>query len=259
MDRRDFLKKMSVAAAGAVVAGGLELDAVQRRKQGNEVTPDSAGFELPEGSIILFTGDSITDGARERKYYRLYNHIRALGNGYVQLTATRLNYQLPDRNLKIYNTGINGDTIEKMMARLDTDCIKLKPDVVSILIGVNDFNVAFSRSGKGDPDRYEREYRQMLGRIKDTLPDVRFIIGEPYAVKGARDITDSWYPEFETYPAIARELAEEFGAVFIPYQSVYTEAAANAPERYFSSDGVHPSIAGVRLMSNAWLSYVNPR
>ena len=148
MDRRDFLKKMSVAAAGAVVAGGLELDAVQRRKQGNEVTPDSAGFELPEGSIILFTGDSITDGARERKYYRLYNHIRALGNGYVQLTATRLNYQLPDRNLKIYNTGINGDTIEKMMARLDTDCIKLKPDVVSILIGVNDFNVAFSRSGK---------------------------------------------------------------------------------------------------------------
>ena len=260
MDRRDFLKKMSAATAGAVVAGGLELNASERRRRGSSDKPGAgSGLELPEGSIILFTGDSITDGARERKYYRLYNHIRALGNGYVQLTATRLNYMFPDRDLKIYNTGINGDTIEKMMARLETDCIKLKPDFVSVLIGVNDFNVSFSRTGKGNPDKYEREYRQMLGRIKSALPDVRFIIGEPYAVKGAREITDAWYPEFEAYPAIARKMAEEFGAAFIPYQSVYAEAAAGAPERYFSTDGVHPSIAGVRLMSNAWLSYVNPR
>lgn len=252
MDRRAFLKNASAALALAALP--IEVDALTR--SGKKAGP---GFTLQKGDVILFTGDSITDGFREKKYYRLANHIRALGNGYVQLTASRLNYMFPEKEMRIYNTGVNGDTITKLLDRLDIDCIKLKPSVISILIGVNDFNVSFTASGKGDPERYEREYRELLNRLRNALPNVRFIIGEPYALKGAREKIDAWYPEFETYQHIARQIARDFDAVFIPYQTIYTQAMSNAPTRYFSTDGVHPSLAGVRLMCDNWISHVNPK
>ena len=171
----------------------------------------------------------------------------------------QLNYMFPEKELRVYNTGINGDTIAKLLQRLETDCIKLKPTVISILIGVNDFNVSFTATGKGNPERFEREYRELLTRLREALPQVRFIIGEPYALKGARDKVDAWYPEFEAYQQIARKMANEFKAVFIPYQSIYEQVMPNAPTRHFSTDGIHPSLAGVRLMSDNWISYVNPK
>lgn len=256
MDRRSFLKNAAIGAALATLPAGGEIFARKREKSPFE--PRGKGFRLAENEIVLFTGDSITDGSRERKYYRLANHIRALGNGYVQLTATRLNYLFPEKNLKIYNTGINGDTVPKLAARLETDCIKLKPSVISVLLGVNDFNVSFSATGRGDPAGFEHQYRDLLTRIREALPGVRFILGEPYALKGSRDKIDAWYPEFESYPRVVRRLAEEFDAVFIPYRQIYAEAAAEVPPRHFSTDGVHPSLAGVRLMCDGWLSYVNP-
>lgn len=257
MDRRSFLKNAAFAAALATLPTGAE--ALVRKPENKPFEPLGKGFRLAENDIILFTGDSITDGSRERKYYRLANHIRALGNGYVQLTATRLNYLFPQKNLKVYNTGVNGDTVPKFAARLETDCIKLKPSVISILLGVNDFNAAFSATGQGDPEGFEQHYRDLLTRIRRALPSVRFILGEPYAVKGAREKIDAWYPGFEAYPRAVRKLAEEFDAVLIPYQNIYARAAAEAPPRHYSTDGVHPSLAGVRLMSDGWLSHVNPR
>lgn len=252
MDRRSFLKQASVALALATLPIGADAAPRSRKKRGAE-------FPLAKGEAILFTGDSITDGYRERKYYRLPNHIRSLGDGYVQLTAMQLNYMFPEKELRVYNTGINGDTIAKLLQRLETDCIKLKPTVISILIGVNDFNVSFTATGKGNPERFEREYRELLTRLREALPQVRFIIGEPYALKGARDKVDAWYPEFEAYQQIARKIANEFKAVFIPYQSIYEQVMPNAPTRHFSTDGIHPSLAGVRLMSDNWISYVNPK
>lgn len=217
------------------------------------------GFELKEGDSILFIGDSITDGSRQREYYRQANSIRSLGNGYVQLIACKLNYMFPEKGLKIYNTGINGDTIAKIMARLDTDCIKLNPTVVSILIGVNDYNREFTKKGHADPELYENEYRTLLTTIREALPGVRFIIGEPYALKGVRDVVDAWWPGFEQYQAIARKLAEEYNAPLVPYQAAYEALMPNAPGKHYSTDGVHPSLAGIRLMSDCWFDNVNPR
>lgn len=252
MDRRAFLKNASAALALASLPAGANALIRNKKKAGD-------GFTLEKGEVILFTGDSITDGFREKKYFRLANHIRALGNGYVQLTASRLNYMFPEKEMRIYNTGVNGDTITKLLDRLDTDCTKLKPSIISILIGVNDFNVAFMATGKGDPERYEREYRILLNRLRNALPSVRFIIGEPYALKGSREKIDAWYPEFDAYQHIARQIAREFDAIFIPYQTIYAQAMSDAPTRYFSTDGIHPSLAGVRLMCDNWITHVNPK
>lgn len=212
---------------------------------------------LKKNDIVLFTGDSITDGFREYKRYRSANSIRALGSGYVQLVASKLNYSFPNNNLKVYNTGINGDTIVKILTRLQSDIIDFKPSVVSILVGVNDFNVAFTKLGKGTPDMFEVQYIELLTKIKSSLPDVRFILGEPYALKGVREKIDAWYPEFISYREVARKIAKQFNAIFIPYQSIYEKASGNAPRLHFSTDGIHPSLAGIGLMAEAWFSCVD--
>ncbi|MGC4235829.1 MAG: SGNH/GDSL hydrolase family protein [Niabella sp.] len=209
-------------------------------------------LHLQKNDIIVFTGDSITDGAREREIYASPNVARGLGLGYVTLTASRLLANNPDLNLKVHNTGINGNTIKNLLGRWDTACLRLKPTVLSILVGVNDFNVSFSATGKGDTRRYEQEYRELLKLTKSKLPGVRLVIGEPYALKGAREKIDDWYPSFNEYREIARKIAAEFNAVFIPYQELYERKAKKAPPKFYSTDGIHPSLAGIQLMSDAW-------
>lgn len=247
------MKNASAALVISSLPTGMEAFAARSKSAQDD------GFKLEEGEKILFLGDSITDGSREREYYRHPNTIRSLGNGYVQLIACRLNYEFPEKKLSIYNEGINGDTIEKIMVRLNTDCIALKPTVVHILIGVNDYNYAYTKEGKANPERYESQYRELLETIRTALPGVRFIIGEPYALKGVRDIVDAWWPGFEQYQAIARKLAEEYNAPLVPYQAAYEALMPTAPAKHYSSDGVHPSLAGVRLMCNCWFDNVNPR
>jgi lysophospholipase L1-like esterase len=88
------------------------------------------------------------------------------------------------------------------------------------------------------------------------LPDVKLIIGEPYAVRGVKSVDDKWYPAFDEYRHAAREIADSFGAAFIPYQDIYDKAQKSAPGSYWTVDGVHPSLAGARLMAQAWLETV---
>jgi lysophospholipase L1-like esterase len=134
--------------------------------------------------------------------------------------------------------------------------LDLKPTILSILVGVNDFNVSFTATGKGDPERYEREYRELLTRTRDAIPNIRFVICEPYALTGAREKIDAWYPEFDIYRDIARKMAVEFQAVFIPFQQVYKNViSVDTPSKYYSSDGIHPSLAGIEVMSEGWIEY----
>lgn len=214
-------------------------------------------IRLQKNDVILFTGDSITDGSRVREVYKSPNMPRALGSGYVTLAAAKIHRQRPELNLKLHNTGINGDTIVKLLDRWQTDCLDLKPTVLSILVGVNDFNIAFSKTGSGDARKYEQEYREILQQTKQTLPNVKLIIGEPYAVKGSRQKIDDWYPQFNEYRLVARKIATEFEAAFIPYQGVYEKAAKTAPQHFYSTDGIHPSLAGISLMSEAWCNVIS--
>lgn len=256
MNRRIFLKQAGTASAFISLSGSAFSQGAGNKKSKNE---SRGKLLIKSNDIIVFTGDSITDGFREYKNYRVANSIRALGNGYVQLVASKLNYAFVNKKLKIYNTGVNGDTVIKLLSRVDRDIIDLKPTIVSLLVGVNDFNVAFTDHKKGDPEKYEEQYRKLLTKIKTALPNVRFVIGEPYAIKGAREQIDAWYPDFLAYRVVAKKLSEEFDAVFIPYQTIYDKAKEHAVKRYYSTDGIHPSLAGIGLMADAWFSIVNDR
>jgi lysophospholipase L1-like esterase len=244
-NRRSFLKTGAVAGLASLV---------------NPLTafPDSHKSEkikLKEGDVILFQGDSITDAGRQRD--KTGNTNEALGNGYCLQAAAQLLLNHANKKLTIYNRGVSGNKVFEMAARWEEDCLQLKPAVLSILVGVNDFWHKHDGKYNGTIEKYKKDYVDLLTRTKDRLPDVQLIIGEPYAVSGVKAVDDSWFPEFNAYRAVAREVADQFGAVFIPYQHIFDEALKIAPGSYWTRDGVHAGLPGAALMAKAWLEKAN--
>lgn len=207
---------------------------------------------LSDGDVILFQGDSITDMGRNRKKLDA-NDNGGLGPGYPFIAASELLLNNPARKLKIYNRAISGNVVPQLAARWDADCLDLKPDVLSILIGVNDYWHTLGGGYTGTIDSYTRDYRALLDRTRKALPNVKLIIGEPYAIPGVKAVTESWFPAFNAYQKVARQLADEFGAAWIPYQAIYDKAIKSAAASYWTPDGVHPNAAGDALMARAVL------
>lgn len=201
--------------------------------------------------IVLFQGDSITDAGRQKDQYYT-NQAGGMGVGYVLQTVGQLLGTQPQKNFRCYNRGISGHKVFQLAARWDDDCLNLKPDVLSILIGVNDFWHTLNGNYDGTVEIYESDYRQLLDRTKKALPNVRLIIGEPFAVAGGRAINEKW-ETFHPYRAVAKQIAKDYNAVFLPYHSVFEEALKSASVEYWCPDGVHPSIAGAHLMAATWM------
>jgi lysophospholipase L1-like esterase len=246
-DRRNFIRNVSLGGLAAITLPSLVTGAPTEAKV-KKIT-------LKKDAVVLFQGDSITDAGRKRDKMGP-NDTGALGTGYAFLAAAALLKEFPDRNLQIFNKGISGNKVYQLAERWDEDCLNIKPDVLSILIGVNDFWHTLSGNYKGTIKTYRDDLTALLDRTKQKLPDVQLIIGEPFALTGIKAVDDKWYPTFNEYRAAAKEIAEKYGAAWIPYQSVFDKATKTAPGVYWTGDGVHPSIAGAELMAAAWLETV---
>ncbi|MDR0814966.1 MAG: SGNH/GDSL hydrolase family protein [Bacteroidales bacterium] len=244
MERRSFLKKAAFAGTVIGLSDSIIASTVQIRS--------SAKIALKEDAVVLFQGDSITDAGRDRKV-STPNTSPMMGMGYVMLAAGALLERYAEQRPVIINKGVSGDKVYQLNDRWNEECINLKPNVLSILVGVNDFWHTKSGGYKGTAKTYETDYRALLLRTKEALPEVKLIIGEPFAVTGVKAVDDTWFPAFDEYRKIARNLAEEFNAVFIPYQTVFDEAKKRAAASYWTHDGVHASLAGAQLMAKAWM------
>jgi lysophospholipase L1-like esterase len=246
--RRTFLKKSSLTGVGLLTIPQLVSTAFAEETRSKKIT-------ISKDDVILFQGDSITDAGRKRDKTNP-NQASALGSGYAMIAASGLLYNYAGKNLKVYNRGISGNKVYQLADRWDNDTFNLKPNVLSILVGVNDFWHTLVNGYKGTIKTYRDDYKTLLDRTKQTLPDVKLIIGEPYAVIGVKSVDEKWYPAFNEYRKAAREIAASYGAVFIPYQSIYDKAQKLAPGAYWTADGVHPTLAGARLMAHAWMEAV---
>jgi lysophospholipase L1-like esterase len=246
-NRRNFVKN---AAIGTIAA--LAIPDIISSAYAKEISKKAI---INENDIVLFQGDSITDWGRD-KNKSMPNDFGALGSGYVLLTAADMLREYASKNLKIYNKGVSGNKVFQLAERWDTDTIAIKPNVLSIMVGVNDYWHTITSGYKGTLDTYRTDYKKLLERTQQALPGVKLIIAEAFAMKDVKAVNDSWYPAFDGYRQVAREIADEFGAAFIPYQSVMDEALKLAPATYWSLDGVHPTPAGASLMSQAWLKAV---
>lgn len=240
--RRNFLKKSAAGAAG-IAAVPLYVSA-----ETDMYVLDA----IPENLTILMQGDSITDAGRDRSAYYA-NDSRGMGNGYVYQIVAEMLGKNPGKGFRFYNRGISGNKVYQLAERWEDDALQLDPDVLSILIGVNDFWHTLSSGYKGTAETYAADYRMLLDRTLETLPGVKLILGEPFAVKDGTAINESWYPEFNKYQSAAKKIAKEYDAVFVPYQDTFDAALKKAPAVYWCPDGVHPSVAGAWLMKEAWI------
>lgn len=247
-NRRVFIKKASLGGALASLSVPEIVSAVWSPQKKGKIS-------LSKGDVILFQGDSITDAGRDKEEAG-FNNATALGSGYAFMAGSNLLYQHPGKNLKVYNKGISGNKVYQLAERWEEDCLNLKPDVLSILIGVNDFWHTLTSDYTGTVETYRNDFIALLERTKKQLPQVRLIIGEPFAVRGIKAVDEEWYPAFDMYRQAARDIADKFDAVFIPYQKIFDQAQMSAPGSYWTYDGVHPSLAGAQLMAHAWLKTV---
>lgn len=246
--RRDFLKKSVLAGAGALLIPELAKAAVRE-----QTAVGASKITLKKDAVIMMQGDSITDAGRDRAN-NTANSTQMLGGGYSLFIASQLLTAHADKQPKIYNRGISGNKVYQLRERWEPECLAFFPDVISILIGVNDYWHTLGGGYKGTIEVYENDYRNLLAYTKEKLPNVQFVICEPFALRGGSAIEDQrWFPMFDEYRKAAKKLAGEFNAVFVPFQSGFDAAMKHAPARYWSGDGVHPDLPGRQLMANMWL------
>lgn len=251
MNRRDLIKDLALASLAIAIPSQLFAG------KNESLDKKSKKVFLKKGDCILFYGDSITDGNRNKEN-KAPSKPHAIGGGYAMSVSATLAMKYPNMGFTFYNRGINGNKTAQMIQRLEEDCINLKPTptVISLLTGINDYSASYAQTGKGDPEKYEKDLRELLTKITTQLPNVRLIVMEPYVIKGIRDKIDAFLPDFYSYQPIARKIAEEFNAVFIPLQALFDEAIKKSSLKRFSADGVHPASAGIELISSSWLNVV---
>ena len=240
--RRNFLKKVSISSLGLV-----SIPAISEFR-----FKESTLKDIPDKLTVLFQGDSITDAGRNRGSYYA-NNGRGMGGGYVYQIVADLLGNSPEKGFVCYNRGISGNKVFQLANRWEDDCLQLEPDVLSILIGVNDFWHTLTNNYKGTASTFESDLRALLDRTIKSYPGIKLILGEPFAVKGGMAIDEKWEEKFPGYPLAVRNIAKDYKAAFVPYQKVFDEALKIAPASYWCGDGVHPSIAGAYLMKNVWL------
>ena len=245
-NRRSFIKKASLASAGV-----LSLGQIQAQNTSLKIHPTP---NLPKDLTILFQGDSITDAGRHRDGYYANHTWGGMGTGYVVQTVGALLGRNPNSNIRCYNRGISGNKVHQLASRWEEDCMQIRPDVLSLLIGVNDFWHTLTHNYKGTVKTYEDDLRKLLDRTLKENPNLKLMICQPFVIKGGSAIKEEdWFPAFMAYQDAAQRIASDYKAGWVPFQKTFDEALKNATVESLCPDGVHPSLGGGYLMAQEWL------
>ena len=248
--RRSFLTKSATGVAALASIPAIVSSCIQ------EDSPEKGNYNILNSSdVILFQGDSITDAGRNKNNLNP-NSNNAFGTGYAYLAGAKLLNEFPERKLAIFNRGISGNKVYQLAERWQTDCYDLKPNLLSILIGVNDY--WHMRNGKydGTVEVYENDLIELLQQTKEKIPGIKLVICQPFIVTGTSAVDESWLEPFKKYQDAARRIADQFQTVWVPFQEVFDKAVEVAEPTYWTADGVHPSMAGCQLMAEAWLQAI---
>jgi lysophospholipase L1-like esterase len=241
-DRREFL-----AATGGALGGALGAALLGARVADASPAPAAA---KPGSLTVLFQGDSITDNGRNRTAPDP-NSAAQLGSGYPYLIAALALAAEPARGLRFFNRGISGNKVPDLVARWDADTIALKPDVLSVLVGVNDFWHKLLNGYTGTTADYEKGYGDLLRATRAALPATRLVVLEPFVLRTG-SVDARWFPEFDERRAAAARVAHAAGATFIPLQTMFDRLTRNTPPAFWAADGVHPTPAGHAAIARAW-------
>ena len=204
---------------------------------------------------ILFFGDSVTDAYRSRDFDK--EHLYALGYGYVNQCVTALMQEAPFAHTFV-NKGIGGNRVVDLYARLKVDVWNEEPDLISILVGVNDATHDFRENPNGvEVERYESVYRMLIEDTLKRLPSVKIILLEPFLLH-SEEIDNPNGAEkaikVQRYASVVKKLAEEYSLPFVPLQEKFEEKAKQCGVKKLLPDGVHPNALGASVIAKEWLS-----
>ncbi len=203
---------------------------------------------LKPNSTLLFIGDSVTDYGCGR------GEDMGLGTGYPLLIAGELNARYPSWGLRVINRGIGGNRVRDLQARWQEDCLRFHPDIVSVLIGVNDTWRRFDCNDPTSPEAFEAAYRDILSRTRDT--GAKIVMMEPFLLTYGTDQKKAWLGDFAEKVHVVRELAAEFADVYVPLDGIMYAAGAQAESLRFAADGIHPSVEGHGIIARHWIDAV---
>ncbi len=199
---------------------------------------------------IEFLGDSITDALRNREVDQAYS---SYGVGFVRQIAGLLMAENPER-YEIINRGISGNRIVDLYSRIKVDCWNIAPDVLSILVGVNDVWHEINYQNGVELERFEKVYEMLIEDTKRALPNTKIMLCEPFVLLGAA--TEENYDKFlcvKEYAKVVKRLAEKYALPFLSLQEKFDEAVKEHDAKYYLFDGVHPNVAGASLIANEWI------
>ncbi|MCF2443161.1 SGNH/GDSL hydrolase family protein [Dyadobacter sp. CY345] len=246
--RREFLKTAVLGSAASIFSPTISVA---------EVFSEIDLKKEETGYTFLFQGDSITDGNRTRNSD--WNHV--MGHGFAYLIASRLWFDHPEKKFQFFNRGVSGNKITDLAQRWQMDTIDLKPDLINILVGVNDTEAAVKGSKENTTDQFESDYRKLLQTTKEKLPNVQLVLCIPFLfpVGRVKDKPEVYEKELRPRQEIVRKLAKEFNAIEIDFQSEFDKALKKAAADYWIWDGIHPMPAGHELMARFWLNEVQKK
>lgn len=204
-------------------------------------------------SKLLFIGDSVTDVGRARPVGEAND---GLGNGYVGMVNTLLNAAYPDRPVRVMNTGVSGDTVLRLKARWQTDVLDLKPDWLSVMIGINDVWRQFDRplypEQAVQPEEYEKTLDELVGTTKPILKGL--VLMTPYFIEPQQ--TDAMRARMDQYGKIVLAVAKRHGVIAVDTQAAFDRALKHTYSGAISWDRVHPNPVGHMILARCFLDAV---
>ncbi len=248
-NRRKFIMQAGLGSLAAFNIPGILADSNKENFQINK----SNDKEL----VFLFQGDSITDGGRSHD--NDWNHV--MGQSYPYLIASRMWYDYRNKNLMFYNRGISGNRVKDLEARWQKDTLDLQPDVLTILIGVNDIIAIIDNTDPVTTEQLEGSYRRILDKTKASLPNTLIVLCEPFILPLGRvdKKPEVWMTEIKKQQAIVKNLSKIYNTLFVELQKPFNDACRNLPANYWIWDGVHPMPAGHELITRLWMNEVKKK
>lgn len=188
---------------------------------------------------ILFQGDSITDNGNRGDMYDM-------GSGYPKYASALLRERFPDIEFTFMNKGISGNRTWDLLERWQTDCIDLQPDLLSVMIGINDTWRAFDSGNPTTAEQYEANYRRLLEDVR-AHTKAKILMLEPYLLHDTPD-KDRWRADLDAKIDAARRLAREFADAYVPLDGLFASACVGYQPTHWSPDGVHPNENGAEFI-----------
>lgn len=210
----------------------------------------NAGFAIQDGQTIVFIGDSITDCSRR-------NEHMPLGNGYVRMAIDLITARYPQLSIRYYNRGINGNTCVDLRDRWDDDLISLKPDWVSVMVGINDLHRfrAEDPAMHVPPEKYRAAYENILTRTAQKT-SAKLVLLDPFYVSASTNqhsLRTEILSRLGDYISVVTDMAEKFDAIHVPLHAIFQQHLQYRTADAFGPEPVHPDTAGHMVIAHAWL------